>query len=73
VAIRKLSETKIFAPNEKSKRLHSLQSFVHQVNGKKYKFDPMYLISPAENKRKFSNEHKNSQEEETYFCSSLVA
>ena len=41
--------------------LYQLQEFLKEAVGKRYKFDPMYLIK---------NEAKK---EETYFCSELVA
>lgn len=37
-----------------------LQVFLREVMGKKYKFDPMYLIG-------------DSKKDDTYFCSELVA
>ena len=39
-----------------------LQSFIKKVNGKKYKFDPLYLVSSGQ-----------KAQQETYFCSELVA
>ena len=43
--------------------IKKLQEFIHEVNGKKYKFDPMYLVS--------CNVSKDN--EKTFFCSELVA
>ncbi len=40
-----------------------LQQFVEQANGKKYKFDPMYLISSSMKTK------EDVGIEETYFCS----
>jgi hypothetical protein len=47
-----------------------LQDFIKQVNGKKYKFSPMYLISTTNKTKRIEDE---GTEEETYFCSELVA
>ena len=46
-----------------------LQDFVGKTNGKKYKFDPLYLLSSSVK----LNSNELSSEEPTYFCSQLVA
>ena len=45
--------------NRKDEYVRELQKFIQEVNGKKYKFDPLYLVS--------SSIQKN--EEKTFFCS----
>jgi hypothetical protein len=41
--------------------VYKLQEFIKGSLGKKYKFDPMYLIS------------SDAKKEDTFFCSELVA
>lgn len=45
IVVRKLSGTDSEGIIEKNRKLSALQQFVSKSNGKKYKFDPMYLLS----------------------------
>lgn len=45
IAIRKFSALTETGTTLKNRRLIALQEFIREVNGKKYKFDPMYLLS----------------------------
>ena len=47
IAIRKFCQTKNNSYTDRVSRLTALQHFVEQANGKKYKFDPMYLLSSS--------------------------
>lgn len=47
IAIRKFCHLSSNSHSDRTRKLSILQKFVEQANGKKYKFDPMYLISSS--------------------------
>ena len=63
IAIRKFCSLNGNSTKDRTKKLAMLQQFVEQANGKKYKFDPMYLISSSMKTK------EDVGIEETYFCS----